>query len=142
MRAGKRPVARLGKERARSDPASVGAGGRGSGDSESGAPAGRESGVRGGRIMGHREGSRMVEALRIRGLLLMLVLFGLAVAACAPPGSDTGGGSGGGGGGEEAQQQVEQSGGGGPVCDVEPPDIAGLEEAVVGFSPSEEETNP
>jgi ribose transport system substrate-binding protein len=72
----------------------------------------------------------------------MLVLFGLAVAACAPPGSDTGGGSGGGGGGEEAQQQVEQSGGGGPVCDVEPPDIAGLEEAVVGFSQSEEETNP
>ena len=84
----------------------------------------------------------MLRAMRFRGLLLMLGLFGLAVAACAPPGSDTGGG-GGGGGGEEAQQKVEKSGGGqGPVCDVEPPDIASLEEAVVGFSQSEEETNP
>src|ERR671916_1075972 len=125
MRAGKRPVARLGKERACSDPASVGAGGRGSGDSESGAPAGRESGVRGGRIMGHREGSRMVEALRIRGLLLMLVLFGLAVAACAPPGSDTGGGSGGGGGGGGGPHEGGETGGGGPLFDVEPAGITG-----------------
>src|ERR687893_2367432 len=92
--------------------------------------------------MGHREGSRMVGALRVRGLLLLVVLFGLVVAACAPPGSDTGGGSGGGGGGEEAQQQVEQSGGGGPVCDVKPPNIDGLGQATVGFSQSEEETNP
>jgi galactofuranose transport system substrate-binding protein len=92
--------------------------------------------------MGHREGSQMVGALRIKGLLLTLVLFVLAVAACAPPGSDTGGGSGGGGGGEQAQQRVEESGGGGPVCDVKPPNIDGLGQATVGFSQSEEETNP
>ena len=91
--------------------------------------------------MGHRKGSHMVGALRIKGLLLTLVLFVLAVAACAPPGSDTGGG-GGGGGGEEAQQRVEKSGGGGPVCDVKPPNIDGLGQATVGFSQSEEETNP
>lgn len=93
--------------------------------------------------MGYREGSRMVGALRTRGLLLMLVLLGLSVAACAPPGADTGGGSGGGGGGgKEAEQVVEKGSGGGPVCDVEPPDISGLGEATVGFSQSEEETNP
>src|ERR687894_368964 len=106
--------------------------------------AGRRSGCRGEgqeRIMGHREGSQMVGALRIKGLVLMLVLFGLAVAACAPPGSSSGGGSGG-GGGEEAQQKVEKSGGGGPVCDVKPPNIDGLGQATVGFSQSEEETNP
>lgn len=91
--------------------------------------------------MGHRKGSHMVGALRIKGLLLTLVLFVLAVAACAPPGSDTGSG-GGGGGGEEAQQRVEKSGGGGPVCDVKPPNIDGLGQATVGFSQSEEETNP
>jgi len=85
----------------------------------------------------------MVGALRIKGLLLMVVLFGLGVAACAPPGSDTGGGGSGGGGGEEAQQKVEKSGGGqGPVCDVKPPDISGLGQVTVGFSQSEEETNP
>ncbi len=68
----------------------------------------------------------------------------LVLAACAPPGSDTGG-SGGGSGGKEGKQVVEsnKSGGGqGPVCDVKPPDISGLGEAVVGFSQSEEETNP
>lgn len=91
--------------------------------------------------MGNREGSQMVGALRIKGLLLTLVLFVLAVAACAPPGSDTGGG-GGGGGGEQAQQRVEKAGGGGPVCDVKPPNIDGLGQATVGFSQSEEETNP
>ena len=85
----------------------------------------------------------MVGALQVRGLLLMVVLFGLGVGACAPPGSDTGGGGSGGGGGEEAQQKVEKSGGGqGPVCDVKPPDISGLGQATVGFSQSEEETNP
>ncbi len=81
---------------------------------------------------------------RIRGFL-MLGLLGMALvlAACAPPGSNTGGGSGGGGGGEEAQQRVEDSGGGqGPVCDVQPPNIDGLGQATVGFSQSEEETNP
>lgn len=91
--------------------------------------------------MGNREGSQMVGALRIKGLLLTLVLLVLAVAACAPPGSDTGGG-GGGGGGEQAQQRVEKAGGGGPVCDVKPPNIDGLGQATVGFSQSEEETNP
>ncbi len=88
----------------------------------------------------------MVRTLRIKGLLLVLVLSGLLVAACAPPGSNTGGGGdAGGGGGEQAEQVVEKnkSGGGqGPVCDVKPPDISGLGQAVVGFSQSEEETNP
>lgn len=90
--------------------------------------------------MGNREGSRMVGALRVTGVLL-LVMVGLVGVACAPPGSDTGGGSGG-GGGEQAQQKVEESGGGGPVCDVKPPNIDGLGQATVGFSQSEEETNP
>jgi len=88
----------------------------------------------------------------IRGLLIVVVLA--LLAACSPPGTNTGqddGGSNGGGGGEDAQQVVEEEtmmGGttmGGSmeqaVCDVEPPDIS-LEEAVVGFSQSEEETNP
>ena len=80
---------------------------------------------------------------KIKGFLLMLSLLGLSLlAACAPPGSDTGGGGSGGGGGEEAQQKVEKSGGGGPVCDVKPPNIDGLGQATVGFSQSEEETNP
>ena len=86
--------------------------------------------------------------MRIRGLLTVGLLgVALVLAACAPPGSDTGGsgGSGGGGGGEEAKQVVEEETTGGAqaaVCDVDPPDIAGLEEAVVGFSQSEAETNP
>ncbi len=86
--------------------------------------------------------------MRIRGLLMVGLLgVALVLAACAPPGSDTGGsgGSGGGGGGEEAKQVVEEETTGGAqaaVCDVDPPDIAGLEEAVVGFSQSEAETNP
>ena len=82
--------------------------------------------------------------MRIRALLLMLGLFGLAVAACAPPGSDTGSGGGDSGGGKEAKQVVEKKSGGGneAVCDVKPPDISGLGQAVVGFSQSEEETNP
>ena len=76
-------------------------------------------------------------------VLLIAATLAVVLAACAPPGANQGGGGGGGGGGEEAQQKVEKSGGGqGPVCDVQPPDIAGLEEAVVGFSQSEEETNP
>ncbi len=83
--------------------------------------------------------------MRIRGLLTVGLLgVALVLAACAPPGSDTGG-SGGGSGGKEGKQVVEsnKSGGGqGPVCDVKPPDISGLGEAVVGFSQSEEETNP
>src|ERR671916_2439043 len=90
--------------------------------------AGRWSGCRGEgqeRIMGHREGSQMVGALRIKGLLLMLVLFGLAVAACAPPGSSSGGGSGG-GGGEEGQQKGEKSGGGGAVCGGKAAEIQGV----------------
>src|SRR5215210_9560349 len=114
MRAGKRPAARfLGSGRA-SDAASIEIsrrGGSGSVEGEVGTPAGWRSGFRevwGRLIMGHRKGSQMVGALRIKGLLLTLVLFVLAVAACAPPGSDTGGG-GGGGGGEEAQQKVEKS---------------------------------
>ncbi len=81
--------------------------------------------------------------VRIRGLLILGLLgMALVLAACAPPGSNTGGGSGGGGGGEEAQQKVEKSGGGGPVCDVKPPNLDGLGQATVGFSQSEEETNP
>jgi len=83
--------------------------------------------------------------VRIRGLLMVGLLgVALVLAACAPPGSDTGG-SGGSGGGKEAKQVVEKEGSGGDqaaVCDVKPPDISGLGEAVVGFSQSEEETNP
>ena len=83
--------------------------------------------------------------MRIRGLLMVGLLgVALVLAACAPPGSDTGG-SGGSGGGKEAKQVVEKEGSGGDqaaVCDVKPPDISGLGEAVVGFSQSEEETNP
>jgi len=81
----------------------------------------------------------------IRGLVVVAVLA--LLAACSPPGTNTEGDSGGsdGGGGEEAQQVVEMETTGGSmeqaVCDVEPPDIS-LEEAVVGFSQSEEETNP
>ncbi len=83
--------------------------------------------------------------VRIRGLLMVGLLgVALVLAACAPPGSDTGG-SGGSGGGKEAKQVVEKEASGGDqaaVCDVKPPDISGLGEAVVGFSQSEEETNP
>ncbi|MGI8912166.1 MAG: ABC transporter substrate-binding protein, partial [Rubrobacteraceae bacterium] len=88
----------------------------------------------------------------IRGLLVVVVLA--LLAACSPPGTNTGedgGSDGGGGGGEDAQQVVEEETmmggttmGGGmeqAVCDIEPPDIS-LEDAVVGFSQSEEETNP
>jgi ABC-type sugar transport system substrate-binding protein len=89
----------------------------------------------------------------MKRLLVLLVAATLAAvfAACSPPGANTGGddqGGGGGGKSEEAQQVVEEptgemtGGGGMAVCDVQPPDIAGLEEAVVGFSQSEEETNP
>ena len=88
----------------------------------------------------------------MKRLLVLLVAAMLAVvlAACSPPGANTGNDQGGSGGGdgEEAQQVVEEptemTGGGAEmaVCDVPPPDIAGLEEAVVGFSQSEEETNP
>jgi galactofuranose transport system substrate-binding protein len=92
----------------------------------------------------------VVRAIWIRGLLLLAVAaFGLVFVACAPPGSDSGGSGGSGGGGgdesEEAQQVVEETTMGGmeqAVCDVEPPDIASLSEATVGFSQSEEETNP
>jgi galactofuranose transport system substrate-binding protein len=91
-----------------------------------------------------REGSRGVKVTKIKGLLLMLALLGLSLlAACSPPGASTGGG--GGDGGKEAQQVVEgggKGGGQGAVCDVKPPDISGLGKAVVGFSQSEEETNP
>ncbi|MBA3426394.1 MAG: ABC transporter substrate-binding protein [Rubrobacter sp.] len=84
----------------------------------------------------------------IRGLLLAVALLGVALlAACSPPGTNTegeGGGGGGGGGGKEAQQVVEETTGGSmeqAVCDVPPPNIS-LQDAVVGFSQSEEETNP
>ena len=85
----------------------------------------------------------------IRGLLLAVAMLGVALlAACSPPGTNTegegGDGGGGGGGGEEAQQVVQETTGGAmeqAVCNVPPPDIS-LQEAVVGFSQSEEETNP
>ncbi len=82
----------------------------------------------------------------IRGLLLAVALLGVALlAACSPPGTNTEGeGGGGGGGGKEAQQVVEETTGGSmeqAVCDVPPPNIS-LQDAVVGFSQSEEETNP
>ena len=80
----------------------------------------------------------MVGALRIRGLLLMVVLFGLVVAACAPPGAQTEG-QGSGGGGEKAQQDVAQASG--DVCKVNPPDLT-MKEAVIGFSSPEKEVNP
>lgn len=80
--------------------------------------------------------------------VLLIGVVAVLLAACAPPGSSTGDeeqASGGGGEGTEAQQVVEEEttggGGGGPVCDVEPPDLQ-LQDAVVGFSQSEEETNP
>ncbi len=86
----------------------------------------------------------------LRWLVLTVLCLAL-LAACSPPGSNTGGGNqdggGGGGGGEDAQQVVEEQtgemtgGGQMAVCDVEPPDVQ-LENAVVGFSQSEEETNP
>jgi ribose transport system substrate-binding protein len=87
--------------------------------------------------------------------LLVVLSIGLLVAAgCAPPGSNSGGGgdSGngdGGGGGTAAEQVVREStgteaggeAGGSEVCNVEPPDV-NLENATVGFSQSESETNP
>ena len=88
-----------------------------------------------------------MKAKGIRDLLICIAgLMLLAVTACSPPGSsqdDQGSGSGGGGTG--SQQQVETGTTGesanAAMCDVKPPDI-NLKNAKVGFSQSEEETNP
>ena len=74
-------------------------------------------------------------------LLGLFALVGLALLVTACGGGQQG--SGGGGGGSESQQQVAEGGEAGTteVCDVEPPDL-NLQDAVVGFSQSEEEANP
>jgi ribose transport system substrate-binding protein len=78
--------------------------------------------------------------MQSRRLLGLLALAGLALVAAACGGSQQGGG---GGGGSESQQEVAEGGEAGTteVCDVEPPGL-NLEDAVVGFSQSEEEANP
>jgi len=86
-------------------------------------------------------------------LALTVLVIALASVACGAPGANPsqGGGGGGGGGGEgggntgAGQEVEEQTTGGGEqaVCEVPPPEgIDSLQDAVVGFSQSEEETNP
>lgn len=78
-----------------------------------------------------------MKAMKIKGLLAIMMAVVLFVVACAPPGARSENEAASGGGGKEGKQVVKGGkAAGDKVCKVKPPDVK-LSEAKVGFSQTE-----